>query len=159
MGGGHDGASMSMSGYSDRDLDLGGLQLNQKEIVSGDGSSNRAGQSQRASIMLARPGMRRRATGELQMPGGALGRSGTLSPLNPKARVTSGLSTGSVTGQPVGVAGNGNGGAGAGAGVAVAGAGGSVLSGVTSGLQAQRGVAGAGSAARRPTTSEVGKRI
>ncbi|KAF5363894.1 hypothetical protein D9756_000214 [Leucocoprinus leucothites] len=142
MGG--DGASMSMSGYSDRDLDLGGLQLNQKEIA-GD---NRPGQTRPTAAL--RPGMRRRVTGELPMPSVAVGRSGALSPLNPKARVTSGLSTGTVAGQPVGVTGNG----GVGSAVVGTGTGGSVLGGVANGLQAQRGVNG-----RRPTTSEVGKRV
>lgn len=102
MGGG-DGASMSMSGYSDRDLDLGGLQLNQKEVLS-----DRAGQKQPAG--LGKPGMRRRVTGEVSIPnlGGTLGRPGALSPLNPKARVTNGLSTGTATaGLGVGTAGNG----------------------------------------------------
>lgn len=92
MGG--DGGSMHMSGYSDRDLDLGSLQLNQKEV-----SSERA--SQRPPTALPRPGMRRRVTGELPIP--SLGRNGALSPLNPKARVTSGLSTGTVVGQPANV--------------------------------------------------------
>lgn len=154
--GGHDGASMSMSGYSDRDLDLGGLQLGQKEVVGDgrDGSNRAGGQGQRASAMLSRPGMRRRVTGELPMPGGAVGRSGALSPLNPKARVTSGLSTGNVTGQPVGAGVTGNGGAGASA--AAAGTGRSVPGDMMSGSQAQKGGGGTG---RRPTVIDVGKRI
>lgn len=125
-----DNASITMPGYSDRDLDLSGLHLNQKEVV-GD---NRSGLVRSAVVL--RPGMRRRATGESSMPSGALGRSGALSPLNPKARVTSGLSTGNVTGQPVGMAGNGN--------TTALGThtGQSMLGGVTSGLQAQRGVNG-----------------
>jgi vacuole morphology and inheritance protein 14 len=89
MGG--DGGSLHMSGYSDRDLDLGGLQMNQKEV-----SSERA--SQRPPVSFQRPGMRRRVTGELITPAN---RTGALSPLNPKARTTSGLNTGIATGQPV----------------------------------------------------------
>jgi len=90
MGG--DGASISMSGYSDRDLDLGGLHLNQKENIG-----DRAGQKQPA--VLARPNIRRRVTGEVPVPspGGGLVKPVALSPLNPKARVTSGLITGAVT--------------------------------------------------------------
>jgi vacuole morphology and inheritance protein 14 len=86
-----DGGSLHMSGYSDRDLDLGGLQMNQKEV-----SSERA--NQRPPVSFQRPGMRRRVTGELITP--AI-RTGALSPLNPKARITSGLNTGTATGQPV----------------------------------------------------------
>ncbi|EKM79888.1 hypothetical protein AGABI1DRAFT_72575 [Agaricus bisporus var. burnettii JB137-S8] len=71
-----DGGSLHMSGYSDRDLDLGGLQMNQKEV-----SSERSNQ---------RP--------PLPAP---VGRTGALSPLNPKARITSGLNTGTATGQAV----------------------------------------------------------
>lgn len=126
-----DNASITMPGYSDRDLDLSGLHLNQKEVV-GD---NRSGLVRSAVVL--RPGMRRRATGESSMPSGTLGRSGALSPLNPKARVTSGLSTGNVTGQPVGMAGNGNTTTALGTHT-----GQSMLGGVTSGLQAQRGVNG-----------------
>ncbi|KXN92318.1 hypothetical protein AN958_08549 [Leucoagaricus sp. SymC.cos] len=138
MGG--DGGSMSMSSYSDRDLDFGGIQLNQKEIV-GDRTN------QRPSMVLQRPGMRRRVTGELPIPSGALGRSGALSPLNPKARVTSGLSTGTVVGQPVGTASNG---------IASSGnvTGSSVFGGVASGLQVQKGAT-----ARRATAGEIGKRV
>jgi len=129
-----EGDSASTPGYFDRDLDLSGLHLNQREIV-GD---NRSGLTRPAVVL--RPGMRRRATGESPMPSG---RSGALSPLNPKARVTSGLSTGNVTGQAVGMAENGS------STTAALGthAGQSVLGGVTSGLQAQRGVN-----ARRPTS-------
>ena len=128
-----EGDSASMPGYFDHDLDLSGLHLNQREIV-GD---NRSGLARPAVVL--RPGMRRRATGESPMPSG---RGGALSPLNPKARVTSGLSTGNVTGQAAGVAENGS------STTSVLGthAGQSVLGGVTSGLQAQRGVN-----ARRPT--------
>jgi len=68
------------------------------------------------------------------------GRGGALSPLNPKARVTSGLSTGNVTGQAAGMAENGS------STTSALGthAGQSVLGG---GLQAQRVVN-----ARRPTS-------
>lgn len=128
-----EGDNASAPGYfdRDRDLDLSGLHLNQREIV-GD---NRSGLARPAVVL--RPGMRRRATGESPMPSG---RGGALSPLNPKARVTSGLSTGNVTGQAAGMAENGS------STTSALGthAGQSVLGG---GLQAQRGVN-----ARRPTS-------
>ncbi|KAF9450636.1 ARM repeat-containing protein [Macrolepiota fuliginosa MF-IS2] len=130
MGG--EGAPMSMSGYSDRDLDLGGLHFNQKE-VTGDRS--------RPPTMLGRPNMRRRVTGEVSTPISGIGRAGALSPLNPKARVTSGLSTGTVIGQPA------TGGSGSSIG-------GSALGGATNGFQAQKG----GPASRR-TTIDLGKKV
>jgi len=88
--------------------------------------------------------MRRRVTGEVSMPsGGGIGRAGALSPLNPKARVTSGLSTGTVIGQPAA--------GGTGASTSI---GGSALGGAANGFQAQKGV----SASRR-TTIDLGKKV